>query len=158
MAEADRGRVVLDVVCSHVAEVLGHDSPDAIPAGKEFRDLGFDSLSAVELRNRLNTATGLRLPATLVFDYPKPTVLADYLTAAMVDGGDDPAGMLADLERLAVGLSRSGDTPRGTVVTRLRELVRRLEAESDGAESATVADKLGAASDDEIFDFIDNEL
>ncbi len=71
-----RAQVVLQVIQSEIAAVLGHTTPDIIDPARAFPELGFDSLAAVELRNRLNTTTGLRLPATLVFDYPTPTALA----------------------------------------------------------------------------------
>ncbi len=77
--EAEREAIVRQLVRAQVASVLGHDSPQAIDAQQAFKELGFDSLSAVELRNRLARATGLRLPSTLIFDYPNSAALAGYL-------------------------------------------------------------------------------
>ncbi|HEX8074806.1 MAG TPA: SDR family NAD(P)-dependent oxidoreductase, partial [Thermoleophilaceae bacterium] len=79
LPEAERDAAVLDLVRGHVATVLGHSSPETVDAGRAFKELGFDSLSAVELRNRLAHATGLRLPSTLVFDHPTPTAVVKLL-------------------------------------------------------------------------------
>ncbi|MGW3233850.1 SDR family NAD(P)-dependent oxidoreductase, partial [Kitasatospora sp. NPDC001095] len=100
----ERDRALLDFARRQVATVLGHGEADGVAANQPFKTLGFDSLMAVELRNRLNTATGLRLPATLVFDHPTPAALAGYLgeritgsatagtttTTAVVATTDDP--------------------------------------------------------------------
>ncbi|MFF7234186.1 KR domain-containing protein [Streptomyces sioyaensis] len=102
---AERERALLDLVRTHVAEVLHHDSASAIDGRRAFTEIGFDSLSAVELRNRLNKATSLRLPATLVFDYPTPAALAEYLGDKLF--GSAPATTTAPV----VAASASTDEP-----------------------------------------------
>ncbi|OBI38683.1 polyketide synthase [Mycobacterium sp. E1386] len=79
LPEPEQHAVLLDLVRSHIATVLGNTTPEAIDPDKAFQDLGFDSLTAVEMRNRLKTATGLALSPTLIFDYPTPNGLAGYI-------------------------------------------------------------------------------
>ncbi len=97
--EGERGRVALELVRAEVAAVLGHSSPAAIAAQRAFNELGFDSLTAVELRNRLSVVSGVRLPATLVFDYPTAAALSDHLLAEILPGiGPATAGEAGEAE------------------------------------------------------------
>ncbi|GAA3035666.1 type I polyketide synthase [Actinokineospora globicatena] len=80
LGPAEAGRALLTTVRAEITAVLGHTTTDT---GRPFKEMGFDSLTAVEFRNRLNTATGLRLPATAIFDYPTPTALVDHLVSLL---------------------------------------------------------------------------
>ncbi|MFE5126528.1 SDR family NAD(P)-dependent oxidoreductase, partial [Streptomyces sp. NPDC056669] len=79
LSRQGRDRAVAELVRTHAAEVLGHPNPTAIDPDRTFQELGFDSLTAVELRDRLSTATQLRFPASVIFDYPTPTALAEHV-------------------------------------------------------------------------------
>ncbi|MFI0822778.1 SDR family NAD(P)-dependent oxidoreductase [Streptomyces sp. NPDC021098] len=158
----EQHRVLLNLVLTHAAAALGHSDPGRIPAERGFLDLGFDSLTAIELRNRLTAVTGLRLATTLIFDQPNPAALAAHLRTELAPGDVDPlTPVLGELERL-----------EGTVLTvardeavwdalrkRLRSTLAKLDTlHGDAAEDAEVTGRIQDASTDEIFQFIDREL
>ncbi|MER6366752.1 SDR family NAD(P)-dependent oxidoreductase, partial [Kitasatospora sp. NPDC001527] len=89
LSDGDAVQALAELVSTQVAAVLGYAGPEAVEEGRAFRELGFDSLTAVDLRNRLSAVTGMRLPVTLVFDYPSVTALARHLHTELV--GTRPA-------------------------------------------------------------------
>jgi polyketide synthase 12 len=165
---AERDTVLQGLVQAQAALVLGMTGPDGIEPARTFRDIGFDSLTSVELRNRLDAATGLRLPATVVFDYPSPVALGGYLSQEL---GGAPAAdttvlpAFAGIEKIESSVEQllADEAARARVTARLREVLAALNpargpAGDAGAEAGAAAEVIGAASDDAIFDFIDNQL
>ncbi|RJO70307.1 SDR family NAD(P)-dependent oxidoreductase, partial [Nocardia panacis] len=169
--ETEWDALLLAEVRTHVAAVLSHDSVHDIGSDRAFKELGFDSLGAVDLRNRLSRATGLTLPATLVFDHPTPTAVATYLKTqiqgkagngssrrgvgekSLVDGLDKIESMIAALA--------ANDQVEGHVEQRLRSFGLKLNALLAGIEDWDTdesAEDLASASDDELFEALNNEL
>ncbi|MER7973555.1 SDR family NAD(P)-dependent oxidoreductase, partial [Streptomyces sp. NPDC096080] len=152
---------LLDTVRVHLAEVLGHTSPATVQDQQAFKEMGLDSLTAVELRNKLSTTTGTRLPTTLIFDHPTPTALATYLQTRIPTTGrkadKEPADFFVQLGEIDTDLLvRTLDAEaRVQATSQLQRLLAKL-GETPAANDVT--QKINSASDDEIFDFIDKEF
>jgi acyl transferase domain-containing protein/acyl carrier protein len=157
-SETDQNAIVLGLVLPHVAAVLGYGSPGSIKAKREFAELGFDSLTAIELRNRLTAATGQRLSATLIFDYPTPALLADHLRFQLTRDGVSPATRaleeIGKLEKLVRNVA-DGDGARADLALRVRALLSALEG---GQDRAAADDDLETATAENIFELLDSEL
>jgi acyl carrier protein len=163
LPRAGQDRVLTDLVRAQVAAVLGYSSPEAVEPARAFKELGFDSVIALEFRNRLSATTGLALPATLIYDHPSPAVLAGYLRSAIV--ADDETGappIIAGLKRLESDLlEMAGNSEiRDDVTTILRAMLSNwIEAQEetrpDGDGTSVAFD---SATPDEVFSFLDKEL
>ncbi|MEU1671054.1 type I polyketide synthase [Streptomyces roseifaciens] len=163
LSEDEQQRLLVDTVRAHAAAVLGHSDSAAVEADLAFRDLGFDSLTAVELRNLLTADTGLTLPATLVFDHPTPEAIARFLRSELAGGtGPAEASVFSELDRLESVISTAAsaeETVRSGVRRRLQELLNLVNSAGEqGAESADAQRQLQDATIDDIFDLIDQDL
>ncbi len=150
-AEPKRPADLLALVRTEAAQVLGHATIDAVDAKRAFTELGFDSLTAVELRTRLAAATGLTLPPTLVFNHPNATALAEHLRAQL---DEDAPSVLAELDRLEAALA-AGEPDR---LTRTELAVRLQTLLSRYAEREEKDGELDFADDDALLEFINNDL
>ncbi|MFF9587413.1 SDR family NAD(P)-dependent oxidoreductase [Streptomyces achromogenes] len=159
LSAKERRQALLDLVRHHVAAVLAHPDPDALEIRRGLLDLGFDSLTAVELRNRLAQATGLRLPSTLLFDHPTITALADHLGTRLDSAREDaPDPVLAGLDSLELALAGlPGDrADADAIVLRLEALLKTWRQTRDAADARD--GDLASATDDELFTMLDDEL
>ena len=161
-----RRHELVGLVCGNAATVLGNVAAD-INADRAFQDLGFDSLTAVELRNRLKTATGLTLSPTLIFDYPTPTALAEHLDAQLAGqatGGGHAPDLMARFNDVARELETLLSQPhwdpqdKTQLSARIHNLLTTLGAASERSESEHLDDDIEAASETELFAILDEEL
>ncbi|PBC80552.1 type I polyketide synthase [Streptomyces sp. KS_16] len=154
LPESERGPALNELVQAEVAAVLGHDDAAAIDPERAFMDLGFDSLTAVELRNRLVTATGLRLPTTVVFTYATTSALAEHLLAGILESQNSPTRDGLDEVEAELRRTPPGDARHEALVRRLRELAAAwLPEQSDDADA-----DLDVSTIDEMLDLAEDAL
>ncbi|MFS7880294.1 SDR family NAD(P)-dependent oxidoreductase [Streptomyces asiaticus] len=152
MSPADRATELIRLVRTQAAAVLGHPDDGSLEADRPFKSLGFDSLTAVELRNRIGTQLGLRLAATIVFEHSSPTALAEHLSSRI--GGDRPQEIpvLAELARLEDAFARFDGDPG------VREQVMRRLSALLVTDTETQDTDLGEATDEEMFELLGKEF
>jgi acyl carrier protein len=153
-APAERPGILVDLVRAQAAAALGHPDTSAVRAAKPFKDLGVDSVTAIDLRNRLAAEAGLELSPTLVYDYPSSAELAAHLAELLDLAGPDPAReVLADLDRLEASVAAlpSGGS-RAPLATRLRVLLTALE------DSPAPGDDVSSASAEDLLALIESEF
>ncbi|WP_435137881.1 type I polyketide synthase [Actinacidiphila sp. bgisy144] len=159
LSRTEQDRLLTEMVRTEAAVVLGHASAETVAADRAFSDLGADSLTAVELRDRLGRATGLRLPSTLLFDYPTSAALADHLRVRLTEEASPVKPVLAELDRLEQMLAAlPGDGESAQITSRLEVVLSKWKETQASDAAPGVAEKLESSSDDEVFDFIGKEL
>ncbi len=162
--ESEWDGIVLKLVRDHVAGVLGHASSETVDPRRPFKEAGFDSLTAVELRNRLGHASGLKLPSTLIFDHPTPAAVAEFLRLKVADDGAGRGGIDEEIDQLERMLTATvGDGgERERISGRLRSLLAKLaddgEAYDDTDDGAVTVEMIQSASVDEIVELIQMDL
>nr|WP_237270136.1 type I polyketide synthase [Streptomyces caniscabiei] len=162
LTEQERYQAVLDLVRAESAVVLGHEDAGAVASDRAFQELGFDSMTAVELRNRLTARTGIALSATLAFDHPSPAALTEHVLAQLLPEHQAAphSPVDAELRRLEALLVRAPEeaAERRDIVVRLQTLLSRLTEAHDEEPSADLTGRIEAASAEEIFALIDDQL
>jgi acyl transferase domain-containing protein/acyl carrier protein len=161
--EAEWDAVVLTLVKEHVATVLGHTSSEAVDTDRPFKDLGLDSLGAIELRNRLTQATGIKLPATLAFDHPTPASLAGLLRrrAGEADASGDKIDEHFRAVERAAAAATDNEQGRMMLAARIHLFNARLRSLiGDGTSEAgrTDDEQLSTMSDEELFEAIEKDI
>jgi acyl carrier protein len=164
LTPAQRHRELADLVCSNAATVLGHSSAE-VDAERAFQDLGFDSLTAVELRNRLKTATGLTLSPTLIFDYPTPGALAEHLDGQLAAGpGNDAVDRMARFNDVVRELQTLIDQPdwdpddKKRLTARIENLLRVSTLPADPTtDDDLYDDDINTATEGQLFAILDEK-
>jgi polyketide synthase 7 len=165
LTPAQRHRELADLVCSNAATVLGHSSAE-IDAERAFQDLGFDSLTAVELRNRLKTVTGLTLSPTLIFDYPTPAALAEHLDGELAAGpGNQPVDRMMRFNDVVRELQTLIDQPdwnadeKKRLTARIETLLTVSAAEPEPITNDDLYDDdINTATESQLFAILDEEV
>ncbi|WP_405775324.1 type I polyketide synthase [Streptomyces sp. NBC_01538] len=163
LSPAARDRLLSTLVRTHIAATLGHSGPEAVEPSKPLNDLGFSSATAVELRNELQSAVGVHLPSTLIFDHPSAAAIAGHLMEELsADIEANSAALLDDLlDRLesALDAADAGAAGRTGAADRLNALAARWSTSgSEAPDQTQAAEELDRATAEELFELLDGEL
>ncbi len=158
LSKEDQLDILLTLAQEETAKVLGYPSADSVEPARAFGELGFDSLTAVEFRNALGVATGIRVPATVVFDYPTPIAVSEYLHGELAADGPAAGSRLdAELDRLEATLFTAtvSETESTAITTRLQNLLTRWKESQD---QVPAGDDIASATKDELYEILQKEF